>query len=187
MAKTKSIAALIAKVLSEELVEEIDGKLERVTLEEAIIRTTAKRALDPRNRLGMDATRFLTEYQYGKPVQPVGVDRRFDGGDEYGEYTEAELEEIQEGILKGAMGGHDQLTPKDPGRFIEEGRRDQIVQSVLESRGESIFERNKRAAEAYTEARAEVQAALVTPPIENFDGAEDLLNHRRELVDAPWT
>jgi len=182
MAKTKSIAALIAKVLSEELVEEIDGKMERVTLEEAIIRTTAKRALDPRNRLGMDATRFLTEYQYGKPVQPVGLERRFDGDDEYGEYTEAELEEIQDGILKGAMGGHTELTPKDPGRFIEEGRRDSIVQDILESRGESIFERNERATQAKREARAEVQTA----PIEGFDGAEDLLNHQRNLVEAPW-
>lgn len=180
--KPKGIQALIAKVLSEETVQEINGKIENVTLEEAIIRATARRALDAKNRLGMEATRFLTEYQYGKPVQPVAaVIGRF-GSDTYDEYSEDELKEIEEKILRRAKGGHADTSQKDPGRFIEEGRRDQIVQAVVESRGEDIYERNKRANKASQEVRKKV-----TPEAEsNPEGTDELTEYDRKLIAEKW-
>ena len=179
----KSISALIAEVLAETVHEEVDGKMENMTWEKAIIRTAAKRAMDPRNRLGMEATRFLTEYQYGKPVQPVGFDKRHEFG-EYEDLTVEQLQEIEDNLLKGAMGAHAEITPKDPGRYVEEKRRVEAVQTVLVARGEDIFERNERATEAAREARAKDKE---TPCGEsNPTGTDDLCAVERELIEAPW-
>jgi hypothetical protein len=179
--RDKGIQALIAKVLSEETVQEINGKIENVTLEEAIIRATARRALDERNRLAMEATRFLTEYQYGKPIQPVAaVIGRFRG--EYDGFSEEELKEIEEKLLRGAKGGHIEAAPKDPGRFIEAGRRDQIVQAVVESRGEDIFERNKRANRAAQEVRKKVSPEIESNP----EGTDELTEYDRKLIVDQW-
>lgn len=179
--KNKGIKALIEKVLEEEVLEEIGGRLEAVTMEEAIIRAAARRAMDMKNRLGMEATRFLTEYQYGKPVQPtvIGVSR-FDSS--YDEFSDEELREIEDKLLKGAMGGHTELTQKDPGRFIEEGRRDQIIQGVVKARGEDIFERNERAREANKEKRKEGNPEI----LQNPEGTDELCDYARKLVEEPW-
>jgi len=180
--KVKSIAAIIDKVLSEETHVDVDGRLEAVTLEEAIIRAAARRALDPKNRLGMEATRYLTEYQYGKPVQPMAVATgRFGNG--YDELSDDDLRELETTILKGAMGGHAELTPRDPGRFIEEGRRGEIIQAVVDTRGEDIFARNKRASAAQGKRREKIEEE----DEENPEGTDGLLEFGAErLVSDPW-
>lgn len=182
----KSIRALIEKVVNEEthyLTEE--GKLEVCTLEEAYIRTAAKRAMDPKNRLGMESTRFLTEYQYGKPTENVKVSRAVES--EFDEMSEEELLEAQYEIMGGAISATTKATPQDPGRFIEEGRRAEIIQGVVESRGEDSFEKLRRVTDDRERERREADpwSPEYRGEIEDVTGTDELLEGR-DLINDPW-
>ena len=112
--KRKGLKALIEKVYDEVVELEVDGKLERMTNEELIVRACLTRAADIRltNRLGMEATRFLTEYVYGKPKFEVEDDPD-DGKWQNVEYEV--LEQRQQEILKEGVLKADQIEDKREG------------------------------------------------------------------------
>jgi len=131
-ARKRSLQEVIYRVLDEMIpVDHFDGTTDKATVEEAIIRAAAKRALDPRSRLGMESTRFLAEYGYGKPVQPIEVNRGFD--DPYTELSEEELLEMQNKLVGRAAYATIEGSSGDPGGMVSEGVRAEVVQGLLEA------------------------------------------------------
>lgn len=129
----KGIRALLEEILDEEIVVDLpDGRVNKETVETALYRTAVKRALDPRNRLGMESLRFITEYVHGAPTKKVDLTI---GVDPYENMSEEELYAIQERLMKGAINGSHVITPKDPTRVLESGKRDEIISGVLAARG----------------------------------------------------
>jgi hypothetical protein len=171
----RNIAELISKVLDEEIVsQDFEGKIDQTTVEEALVRVTVKRALDPRSRLGMEAQRYLTEYVYGKPVQPSAV--VFKNISEFDDMDTDVLYQRQLELLKGAMNGDYVESSEDPTRFIEAGQRDEVIQHLLTTRGDVRAAGREAAAERKEEREKERTESIETVTYEETD----------ELLQGMW-
>ena len=169
----KHIAELINKVLDEEThIVDHDGKMTRGTMEEALVRVTVKRALDPRSRLGMEAQRFLTEYQYGKPVQPTAI--AFRNTNKYDDLDTDELYKRQMELFKGGMCGSFDVTPEDPTRVIGEEQRAEVVQHLLDTRGDTRAAGTEASVSRRAEEKERIEEAAVVQDDELLMGMWDL-------------
>jgi len=173
----RGIKELISKVLDEETsIETYDGKLDKATVEEALIRVTVKRAMDPRARLGMEAHRFLTEYLYGKPVQPTAL--MVKNFSELDDMSEEELLKKQSEIMRGALNGDFTDSPEDPSRVLEPGERTEIIHGLLEARGD-VRSKGGQATAARREEAERVAEEIEQAAIESYvapEGTDDLLS-----------
>lgn len=175
-ARRQHISKLIEKVFDEETYYlDGGGRMDRCTMEEAMVRVAMKRALDPRSKLGLESTRFMTEYVYGKAIQPVMAVAGLD--EAYEDLSEEELLEKQSKLLQGALHGSFARGEKDPSRVLEEGDRAAVIQGVLDA-GRANPVGNEQALRWKREKEEEETNSVFETPDSNPAGTDDLLRSK---------